>query len=150
MRWLRDVPVWVWFIFSVVLCYTLWNPSEYSLWDFWRYGNAMTSTKALVAVVILIIALFYIHETWHSLRPIGLTLFVLLLATVCWFFWDQGILTRDNMGTSRWWGQLVIALLLTLGVQGAKIYRNLTGRVPVSPDAPMDHHGHDGGLGHHS
>ncbi len=137
MNRLAAIPVWFWYLFSVAYCYLLWNP-YYSIIDLAR-GNADPAIKATVIVLALIIMAMYLVEGHRSLSIVGVVLFVALTGSIMWLAFNQGA----RFAYADLWGQWIVGALLTFALQGGRIYRAVTGRVPVTADATD--HGH-----HHS
>lgn len=137
MNALSRIPVWVWYLFSVAYCYAIWNPS-FSLFTYLQ-GDSPASAKAVMVMVAVVVMSLYVIEGHRSLNTFGVILFVAFIAAIFWFAFDQGF---RGFGYIQWWGQLIIALLMTIAVQGGRIYRALTGRVPVAADGDSGHHHH--------
>ncbi len=105
-------------------------------------GDANASAKAVVSMVALVVLSFYAvegHKTWNAF---GLAIFIAMIGATFWFAFDNGF---HGWRYADFWGQWIVGLFMALAVQGGRLYRSLTGRVPVSPDA-TDHHagGHHG------
>lgn len=140
MQWLNRVPIWGWALFTLVLVYATWNPTGYSMTEYVMWSDGRRAVRFFVAVVLLAVYAFYLHETFLTFNYKGAIIFVLFVAGVLWLAVDFGVLSAASTGAWRWLAPGIFALLLTVGLQGNRIYRNATGRVPVS----VDHHGHDG------
>lgn len=139
MNALSRIPIWAWYLFSVIYCYAVWNPyaSLYHLLG----SDADPAIKALTVVLALIVASLYIVEGHRTLNWFGIALFVALFGCIFWLAAKMGIHESRSI---QWWGQWVVGLLMTIAVQGGRIYRNLTGRVPVGTtieDTGGHHHG---------
>lgn len=139
-RSLSRIPVWHWYIFSVMFCYLTWNPSEFSLWSLLNSAEAAPSTKAISVVAWLVVASFYIVEGRRNFNLSGVILFLLSVGVILWFAFDKGF---HGFNTAHLWGQWIIAAFLTLATQGGRIRRWLTGTVPVAvdQDSNTSHHG---------
>lgn len=135
MNRLSNIPIWFWYVFSVAYCYALWNP-YYSLWNFTQ-GGADPAYKALAMVLCLIIGSLYLVEGHRSMSFLGVALFLSLTGAIMWLAFNHG----SRFGYADMWGQWVVGALLTFALQGGRMYRALTGRVPVTNDADA-HHGH--------
>lgn len=137
MNYLSRIPVWFWYLFSVAYCYVIWNP-------FYSYPQLMQSgldpaIKTIITVLLMIVGSLYIVEGHRTLNIFGIILFLALFGAIFWFAARQGLHGSD---TIQWWGQWIVGLFLTIALQGGRIYRALTGRVPVGTtvvDEP--HHG---------
>jgi hypothetical protein len=74
---------------------------------------------------------------WHTLRSINILGYLLYFAIVGVVIWALStfILPQEIISTAEYWSQIVIALLLTFGLKGAKIRRDITSTVQVEdPD----------------
>lgn len=134
MNRLSNIPIWAWYLFSVAYCYLLWNP-YYSLWHFAQSGSD-PALKAVAIVLSLIIGSLYLVEGHRSLNAFGIVLFMALTAAIMWLAFNHG----TRFSHVDMWGQWIVGALLTLALQGGRIYRSLTGRVPVASDG--SEHGH--------
>jgi hypothetical protein len=139
MQWLNRVPIWAWFLFTFALVYATWNPTGYSLFEYVGFSDGSLSSRALVGVLLMTIYALYLHETYLTFNVVGLGLFLLLFGVAVWKAVDAGIMSATSAGMWQWLVPGVLAFLLALGLQGSRIYRNATGRVPVSVDH-ADHH----------
>lgn len=137
MNKLATVPLWFWYLFSVAYCYIVWNP-YYSMWDMAR-SDVDPAIKAIAVITAVIVGAMYLVEGHRSLNTLGIILFLGLTGAIMWLAFNQGA----RFAYANWWGQWVVGALLTLALQGGRIYRSLTGRVPVS-QLDSDHHGHHG------
>lgn len=137
MNRLADIPVYVWYLFSVAYCYLLWNP-YYSLWHF-AQGGSDPAIKAVAIVLALIIGSLYLAEAHRTMNAWSVLLFLMFTTAVMWVAFNNGA----RFSHADLWGQWIVGALLTLALQGGRIYRSLTGRVPVASDG--SEHGH-----HHS
>jgi len=139
MAFLARVPFWGWYLFSVVFCYWLWNPyfSVYQMMS----SDLDAAYKAIVVVVTLIVAALYITEGHRTLNAFGIILFFLLFGCIFWIAAKTGLHHYD---TIQYWGQWIGGLFLALALQGGRIYRSITGRVPVGTtidsDSDLHHH----------
>jgi len=139
MNRLANIPIKVWYLFSVVYCYMLWNP-YYSLWSFVQ-GAADPALKAIAIILAVIIAALYLIEGHRSMNVVGIVLFLSLTGAVMWLAFNHG--ARFNY--AELWGQWVVGAFMTLALQGGRIYRSMTGRVPVTGTVEHDTAGHHHG-----
>lgn len=137
MNKLANIPVHIWYYASVAYCYVIWNP-WYSIFDFAR-GDADPALKAIAIIVVLCILSLYLVEGHRSMNIVGITLFLSLIGAIMWLAFNHGA----RFGYVDLWGQWVVGLLMTIALQGGRIYRSVTGRVPVGT-GNVDHVG-----GHH-
>ena len=138
MKSLSKIPFWLWLLILTILCYAAWNPSGYSVYHMLIGDGAATSTKLLVGVVFFIIFGLFSNATYRALGKWGLTLYLVLVGSVLYFLYEHGMLKKENAGILMDVAPFMIALLLAVGSQGAKIYRAITGRVVVE-DADTVH-----------
>lgn len=138
MNALSRIPVYAWYLFSVAYCYAVWNPYA-SLWQL-AQSDVDPAVKALSIVVALIVISVYLVEGHRSMNPFGITLFLALMGTIFWLAFNTGF---RGFGSIHLWGQWVVGLLMTVALQGGRIYRSMTGRVPVGTgNVDHDAHGH--------
>lgn len=147
MRWINNLPVWFWLLFTLVLVHITWNPTGHSLFNYVAFSEGPWSSRFLVGVVLLAIYALYLHETYQTFNMIGALLFVLIIGGTIWKAVDWGLVNATSTNLWQWISPTIFGLLLTLGLQGGRIYRGLTGRIPVSvdhaghqQDAPVHHH----------
>ncbi len=135
MNRLSNIPLSAWYLFSVAYCYVLWNP-YYSLWTFVQ-GGADPALKAIAVVTCLIVGSLYLVEGHRTMNVFGVTLFLALTGAVMWLAFNHG----SRFGYADMWGQWVVGLLMVIALQGGRMMRAVTGRVPVAND-DAGHHGH--------
>jgi hypothetical protein len=139
MNALARIPLWTWFLFSVAYCYAIWNP-YFSLYQLLG-SDASASVKGIAVVSALIVASLYIVEGHRTLNLFGIVLFFALFGFVFWWAASNGI---HGFNYIHLWGQWLVGLLMTVALQGGRIYRSLTGRVPVgttiTDSTIIDHH----------
>ena len=139
MNRLSNIPVSYWYFFSVAYCYAVWNP-YYSIFDL-AHSNVDPAFKAIAIVLALIILAMYLVEGHRSLSIVGIVLFLALTGSIMWLAFNQGA----RFAYADFWGQWVVGALMTFALQGGRIYRSITGRVPVTADTH-----HDQGMHHHN
>lgn len=135
MNALARIPFWGWYLFSVAYCYAVWNP-YYSLYQLIG-SDVNPAIKGLCVVLAMIIGALYIVEGHRSLNTFAIILFFALFGTLFWWAASNGF---HGFNSVHLWGQWVAGLLLTIALQGGRVYRSLTGRVPVGA---IDEHGVD-------
>lgn len=138
MNALARIPFWAWYLFSVVYCYAVWNP-YYSLYQLLS-ADASPAVKGICVVLALIVASLYIVEGHRTLNLFAIVLFFALFGFLFWWAATNGF---HGFSSVHLWGQWVVGLLLTIALQGGRVYRSLTGRVPVGTtiDDTGTHHG---------
>jgi len=139
MNRLANISLHAWYLFSVAYCYCLWNP-YYSLFDFAR-GGADPAIKAIAIVMAVIVAAMYLVEGHKSLNGFAIGLFLALTGALLWFGFNQGV----RYAYVDYWAQWIVGGMLTLALQGGRMYRALTGRVPVGTGNTDEHN-----ASHHS
>lgn len=141
MRFVNRIPVLAWFLLIAALCYGAWNPTSYSLWYMWSQSAVPLSACVFVGVLFVVIITMIVVETWRTLGIVGLFLYVAFVGAALWVLYDIGLLTRESLASAQWWAQGVVALMLTIGFQGRRMYRAMTGIVPVaSVQSDVPHH----------
>lgn len=136
MRWIERIPFWGWLLFSVTFCYTLWNPTGYSIYHMLQSVWVSAPVKAIVVILTGIVVTIYVSETMRTMRVWGLLAYGALVASLLWligFGWLSWI---------DWWGQPVVGLGMTIGLRGSQLFRQMTGRVSVSTDGGDAHPHH--------
>jgi hypothetical protein len=123
---LARIPFWAWYLFSVVYCYAVWNP-YFSLYQLIG-SDVSPAIKGLCVVAALIVASLYIVEGHRTLNLFAIVLFFSLFAFLFWWAASKGF---HGFSSVHLWGQWIVGLLLTIALQGGRVYRSLTGRVPV-------------------
>lgn len=145
MQFLNRIPVWGWFLFTFALVYSTWNPTGYSFFEYIGWSDGSYSSRVLLGLALMAMYAIYLHETYQTFNVIGLGIFLALIAAAVWKAADWGVMDAANVNVWQWLAPAVLAFLLTLGLQGGRIYRNATGRVPVS----VDHHAMNDTPTHH-
>jgi hypothetical protein len=131
MKSISRIPFWIWLLILTVLCYAVWNPSGTSIYHMMLGDGASASTKILIGLIIFGVFALFSNATYRALGRSGLFFYVLFVGAVLYFLYDHDILNKDNAGSLKYVAPFIIALLLAVGSQGAKIYRAITGRVTV-------------------
>ena len=139
MKFLARVPFWAWLLVLTVLCYAVRNPWGVSYMHMVGSGDVSGSTKLLLGVLLVIIFGIFIKATVSSLGRVGLTLYCILIAVIIYFLADHNMLKAENIGILGNLAPFLIALLLAVGSQGAKIYRAITGTGQVHIDGDVSH-----------
>jgi FtsH-binding integral membrane protein len=137
MRWLSRIPLWGWFVFTVLLCYAIYNPTEVSLLHMVVYSDVSLPLKLLTSAAVIALLGLYVAQTYRSFNTFGLACLLAIVGLGLWSLHYYGV----SLVRVDWWGQLLIGAVLTLGLQGSRIYRDVTGVTTVSdPDAAIHHH----------
>ena len=123
-----------WLFITTLFCYAVWNPSGYSIVDIYHIEEIVWPAKFLIWAICIAIAYFYIHTMFKSLRVIGFAIITTIVGTFFWTLVEYEILTPENVGSAKYWGQFVIALVLTFGFRFAKMRRAATGIVTDTED----------------
>lgn len=136
---LRNIPFSGWFILMIILCYGIANPSGISLYGMWVAGVSLPiSVQVLITLIIAIILLMTVKQTFRSLGLIGLVVYVLIIAALLWVLSDFGFL-EAAADTAIYWVQIPLAFLLTLGMQWPKIRLAVFGERTVDDPETPDH-----------
>lgn len=137
MNSLAKIPFWAWYLFSVAYCYAIWNP-YYSLYQMIS-SDTSPAIKGICVVLAMIVASLYIVEGHRSLNLFAILLFFSLFGFLFWWAASKGL---HGFSYVHLWGQWVVGLLLTIALQGGRVYRSLTGRIPVGATITDDvtHH----------
>lgn len=139
MKTIARIPFWIWLLILTVLCYAVWNPWGVSFFHMIIGDNAAGSTKFLIGVILFIVFGIFGKATASSLGKWGLILYAILVGSVLFFLYDHDVLNKENAGTLKFIAPFLVALLLAVGSQGAKIYRAITGTGQVHIDGEVSH-----------
>jgi hypothetical protein len=133
---LARAPISFWFLFSLVMAYATYNP-WFCLVDVLQYQNMFWGFKAIICFVFGAIFAIYISEGGKAFSVIGLLILLALIGAVV----VTGLHTNWlSLGTIKYWGQIPVAVVMTVALRGASVYRMITGRVPVGTTT-VDHDG---------
>lgn len=139
MKSISRIPFWLWLLILTILCYAVWNPSGHSFFHMLIGDQAAGSTKLLLGIILIIIFGIFGKATASSLGKWGLILYAVLVGAVLFFLYDHDVLNKDNAGSLKYIAPFLVALLLAVGSQGAKIYRAITGTGQVHIDGEVSH-----------
>jgi Cu/Ag efflux pump CusA len=116
-------------IFAILLVFISYNPTGYSLFDwFWPFENQQLPLKSLTAVVMLILYVIFLRATFRSIGLLGISLALALSASLIWLFIDQGWLSLENRTAMTWISLLIVATILGVGISWSHIRKKLTGQ----------------------
>lgn len=143
MIYLNRMPIWSWFLLITIGLYSLYNPTEYSIFNMWLSINSadFLPFKILVTLILTVLLGLIVHGTWRAIGMIGLLIMILLIVVMLWAATTVVSFDITNPFIWQWLIQPIVGLILTVGWQWPKIWRATTGTVIVSdPDANHDHH----------
>lgn len=136
MNALSRIPLWFWWVFSTIFSFAMFNATDYHFVALMESGLRW-EVKAMVSIIVLIVASLYLIEGSKTWNAWGLMLFAAFFGLLLYVAFKG-----DMMPSIYWWGPVVSGFFLTLSLQGNRVYRSLTGRVPTSPDVHHDHDAH--------
>jgi hypothetical protein len=79
MRWLSRIPLWGWFVFTVLLCYAIYNPTEVSLLHMVVYSDVSLPLKLLTSAAVIALLGLYVAQTYRSFNTFGLACLLALV-----------------------------------------------------------------------
>ncbi len=122
------------FLGTLALVLLTFNPSTYSAYH-WVTGAIGAGTfgpvHAIAILVIIIGWVIVVVATRQALDTLGVVLASLALAAIVWLLIDIGVLSADSVSAVTWIVLVCIAVVLTVGMTWAHIWRRLTGQVSV-------------------
>lgn len=131
---LTRVPWWGWFALVLITLYAIYNPLDASLYHMWvQSWPWWWSVKALLTLAILALLGVIIDATWRSIGVIGIVVVVTLLGLLLWVVADLGY-SLALAHSAGWLTQLLAAIVLTVGLRWARVWRIVTGRTQVDED----------------
>jgi hypothetical protein len=122
------------FLGALGLVLLTFNPSGYSVyhWVTGAIGESTFGPLHAIAVLALIVGwVIVIVATRQALDTLGVVLAALVLAAIVWLLIDVGILAADSVSAITWIVLVCLAVVLTIGMTWAHIWRRLTGQVSV-------------------
>lgn len=136
MHLFERMPFWGWFVVSILFAYLVYNPGM--SWFSFIQGDHSYPAKLLLSALVGGISFFYVHTTWKTLGPIGLGFVGAVFGALLWLIHDEFLSTGLLVSSAGWWVQIPVGIVLTLGLQGGKIYRVLTGNIITSHGQTAD------------
>jgi hypothetical protein len=134
----RGVPWWGWLTMVGSTLYAAYNPSGYSVWHMWAgeiAGAISIPVRLLLTLFVLAAISIWCFATWRSLGAIGITVLIGLMALGLWIATDLGADPSSGL-VPHLLPQALIAILLTIGLRWAWVWRRMTGQVVVDDSDP--------------
>ncbi len=120
------------FLLALVLVFTTYNPSGYSLYHwFTQASDKLDPLLAFSAVIVLIGWVVYIRATIRSLGVIGTLLAVAFFSTLTWLMIDYNILSVDNIEVLTYVVLVMLSAILATGMSWSHIRRRMSGQLDV-------------------
>lgn len=137
-RFLRNIPIWGWFLLILLNVYVLYNPSGLSVFHLWASLNQVVlPVKLLLTACALLGFGLYVYGAWRALGPVGLGVITLIIVLGIWAADFYGLMDARDANVWSWLIQPLLAVVLTVGFQWPKLWKAATGRVEVEdPDTP--------------
>lgn len=139
MNMLKKIPFWGWFILVTLVCYAVWNPTGYSVYDLWVASplEEQIFLKLTISFVLALIIFFFLVTTLQTIGKLGVFLYLVFLVLIFGLLYELGIIDFSNLSSARYWGQPLVALLLTIGLLFNKMRFAITGIRSVD-DSDLD------------
>ena len=122
------------FLASLALVLFTFNPSGFSAYH-WIAGAIAESSfgplHLLLIAALLIGWTILLVATARSLSGFGIFLVALVLGGIIWLLIDIGLLAPDTVSGYTWIVLISLAVVLTIGLTWAHIWRRMTGQVSV-------------------
>tara|TARA_B100002051_G_scaffold276805_1_gene328540 strand:+ start:8828 stop:9262 length:435 start_codon:yes stop_codon:yes gene_type:complete len=142
---MRQKPYWKIFLqrllFSIVLVFATYNTFGFSYYHwalqtpFEGFAEAMGALKIVAGILLCICYMMLMWATYRAKGPVGILITVIVFGAVVYLLWAAEIIDFHNATSTTYLGEIIIALMLTLGSTWSIIWRRLTGQVAVEdPD----------------
>lgn len=120
------------FSIAIVLVFATYNPSGYSLYDwFIQTRDKLDPLLAFSAVVLLIGWVVYLRATIRSLGVIGTLLALAFFSTLTWLMIDYNILSVGNIEVLTYVALVMLAAIIATGMSWSHIRRRMSGQLDV-------------------
>lgn len=129
MNALKNMPFWIWFVVVTVVCYAIWNPTGYSMYDLWKTPplEARIFLKLFISFILGAIIFFFLATTMQTIGTFGVIVYVIFLGITVGLLNELGWITLADLASAKYWPQPVVALMLTIGLLFEKIRFAITG-----------------------
>lgn len=131
MNWLARIKLWQWLIFALLLTNLTWNFTGYHMVSFWTNSIYGLDIRIFTALVFFIPISVMAYMSWHSKAAVVFTLGLAL--AVIGVLVNRGWLTSAS--SAQYWAPSLVAIILTVGFNWKKVWRNLTGQTAVYDDS---------------
>lgn len=135
MRFLSRLPLWGWLLLVTALCYATYNPTGHSLLAVVLSERVVLPMRLLVLVVLATLYGLIVAATYRSIGLVGILVGLALWGLLIWLAVAYVRLDWHSPHFWTWLAPFIVATLLTLGLRGATIWRNVTGQVTVDTEA---------------
>ncbi len=122
------------FLASLALVLLTFNPGGYSAyhWVSSAIGASSFGPVHVIAIIVLVIGwAIVVAATRQSLDTFGVILASLALAAIVWLLVDIGILSTGSVSAVTWIVLVCLAVVLTIGMTWAHLWRRMTGQFSV-------------------
>jgi hypothetical protein len=136
---LARVPLWGWYLIITGGLYAVYNPLGYSIWHLWttRDPLALMPWNILLTMTVMLPLACVLWGVQRTMSTWGLAAVLTFLTVSMWAV----LVVVPNLGSSlafwAWITPPLVAVVLTMGWQWPRIWRNATGAVTV--DDPHTH-----------
>jgi len=144
-----NVPIWVALTLTKIIVYSTWNPTSYNFLHYIVFSDSLLSSRGLLAVALLAIYTFFLHETFQSYNKYGVIIFMAVIAAILWKAVDWGWFNVNDFNIWAWLAPAIVSTFFTFGLIGPRMLRWATGRVPVSATGTLDHNAPATDTHHH-
>lgn len=118
-------------LFAILLVFGIYNPSGYSYyhWLLAGDGGGDWTVKLFVGVVIAFLLFTHLQATWRSMKLIGVSLVVLVVASNIWVLSDHGLIDLSDPTVLTLTLLTGVAVVLGVGLSWSLIRYRLAGQV---------------------
>lgn len=128
---IKNISFWGWYAIITVGLFAIFNPTGYSIWHLWTLYPAIDFMpwNLLLTAFILGPMSLILYGTYKATSWIGLIMILVMIAILAWctVVVIPGILINTTI--LSWVVQHVLSIILTLGWQWPRIWRQATGTV---------------------
>jgi hypothetical protein len=116
-------------IYSLVIVWVTYNPTEYSLAHWVQTSDAAASSKGLAIGALGLTWLLYIFLSYKALGKIGLVCVFAFFGLATWFLIDHGWLNLADASEAQWYTTFMVSVLFAVGMAAGILIRRLSGQM---------------------
>lgn len=118
--------------FAFLLLAATYNPTQWNFvrWAIRNYQN-MLSVTVLVGLILAIGYIIFLRATLRSIGMSGMLLVLAIAGTLLWVLFDQGFINLTNPTINTWLGIIMMSLVLAIGLSWSIVRRKISGQADV-------------------
>ena len=118
--------------FAFLLLAATYNPTQ---WNFvrWAIGNYqnMLSVTVLVGLILAIGYIIFLRATLRSIGMSGMLLVLAIAGALLWVLFDQGFINLTNPTINTWLGIIMMSLVLAIRLSWSIVRRKISRQADV-------------------